>query len=515
MTKSNNNSVDITFIGAGISTAYTLISFIEKLSNLNNNSKIVKINVIDKYPEFFYGIPYGERSGNTVLLINSLRNFLPEKERKIFINWLKKNKDILINEFLALGGKQSNRWYENNQKDINQGQWEELFIPRYFFGKYIVEKVKQSIADAIKEAFIEINFITAEVIDLTKEDGKFNLKLGNNTTLCSNKVVLSVGSMPTKKVFTEKLNFEDTNFLMINDIYNKTLDINFKKIENFIKKRKSQVTNVLIIGANASALESIYKINNQEDLNNSVTKYYVLSTHGLMPDSEINHQLNNTYIPKNLENLKSSSSLTAKQIADAVYLDLDIAEDLNLGAASTVDIISNAFGNLLNKLNEEELEIFACKHGNEIGRRQRCAGIHYTSVVDNLRNENKIIHKAGRFLNISKENDSTYKVSYTDTKTKELRFFTNIHLVINCIGSINLESDKVPKVIKSLIENGICIPNDSKIGFKVNKRFETKENFHVAGPLLAGNVINERPLWHLEHCARIIWSSNLLGECLI
>jgi hypothetical protein len=34
------------------------------------------------------------------------------------------------------------------------------------------------------------------------------------------------------------------------------------------------------------------------------------------------------------------------------------------------------------------------------------------------------------------------------------------------------------------------------------------------GPLLAGNVINKNAIWHVEHCGRIIWISEILSEII-
>jgi hypothetical protein len=33
--------------------------------------------------------------------------------------------------------------------------------------------------------------------------------------------------------------------------------------------------------------------------------------------------------------------------------------------------------------------------------------------------------------------------------------------------------------------------------------------------LLAGNVIENNAVWHVEHCGRILWTSGLLSEKLI
>jgi uncharacterized NAD(P)/FAD-binding protein YdhS len=376
MSKLNTELADITFIGAGISMVYTFLKVLKKLNSTHPQNPL-KINIIDKYPEFFCGIPYGKRSGKSVLLINSLRAFLPENEREIFINYLVNNKNTLIDGYLNAGGSEAERWLLNNKKEIDANQWDDLFVPRSFFGEYISNKVNKAINDALDKNLIEVNYIVSEVVDLIKNNEITEVKLGSGESVYTKINVLCLGSLPLRKIYLKKMNVEDSEFLLVNDIYNKDLDSNFKHIENFISNRKGKETNVLIIGANASSLETIYKLNNKSDINNSITKYTILSTHGLMPDSEINDELKNNFIPKNLISLKNKKHLTAKEIGEAAFKDINLANNINLGAASSVDIISKAFGDLFKKLNKKELEIFACKYGNEIGRKQRCAGVHY------------------------------------------------------------------------------------------------------------------------------------------
>src|SRR5690606_41205291 len=101
------------------------------------------------------------------------------------------------------------------------------------------------------------------------------------------------------------------------------------------------------------------------------TNYYFLSTHGLLPDCEVDSIKQANYQPKHLHKLQSHNLLSAAQIAQAATLDLDAAEKIQLGAASTVNIISNAVGRLLPRLNQQELKTFACLYGNEIDRLQR------------------------------------------------------------------------------------------------------------------------------------------------
>jgi hypothetical protein len=43
---------------------------------------------------------------------------------------------------------------------------------------------------------------------------------------------------------------------------------------------------------------------------------------------------------------------------------------------------------------------------------------------------------------------------------------------------------------------------------------EAAPGFYVMGPLLAGNVIDGSPVWHMEHCGRISAFGSALGPRL-
>ena len=184
-----------------------------------------------------------------------------------------------------------------------------------------------------------------------------------------------------------------------------------------------------------------------------------------------------------------------------------------MGAASTVEIVSKAFGALLGKLDTDELRKFACFHGNEIGRRQRCAGFHYSKTVDALKAEGRFNHIAGRFRDLKKNDNGEYVLEYLDTQTKtNLIDQDPVHIIINCVGSTNLSKENIPVLLQNMIKKGYAKANDSNIGFEVNEDLETLPNLHIMGPLLAGNIFDGKAVWHLEHCGRIIWLSKVLSE---
>ncbi|WP_194767576.1 FAD/NAD(P)-binding protein [Tamlana sp. I1] len=510
--KKETNLTDISFIGSGISTSFTLLYFLEKLKQTKDVESKISINIIEKHTEFNVGIPYGSRSGFSTLLITSLKNFLIESELELFINWLNKNKIWLLEAFKKEGGILSKKWLVKNQEAIENNKWEDLYIPRRFFGCYINFRVNNIIDELSKNGIIQVSFISSEVIDINKNGLFYKIHLKDNSIISSKKVVLSVGSLPITHLCKNTDVIEKNNFLLVNNTYNPDLLSNLNKIRTFIDNRSNERTNILIVGANASALELIYKINDRPQKEENKTHFTFISTNGKIPGSFIDEEKQKIFLPKHLISLKSHNNLTAKEIAEATFKDLDNADEINLNPASTVEIISKSFGELLAHLDLKELEIFACEYGNLIGKRQRCAGSHYTSVIDDLEKQKRFEHISGRFKDITNEH---HKLIYKDTLTKEDKVHnTQFHIVINCAGGKTLEDQSIPDLHKNLIDKKYCVPNKSKIGFHVNQSLEASENLHIMGPMLAGNIIENKAVWHVEHCGRIIWLSKIMSEIL-
>jgi hypothetical protein len=56
--------------------------------------------------------------------------------------------------------------------------------------------------------------------------------------------------------------------------------------------------------------------------------------------------------------------------------------------------------------------------------------------------------------------------------------------------------------------------NASARGLEVDDTLQASENLYVVGPLMSGNVIAETPVWHMEHCGRIISYGGVLANIL-
>jgi uncharacterized NAD(P)/FAD-binding protein YdhS len=509
--------VDIAFIGAGIATAYALLELMDELER-SDFGRPLNVKIIDKYTDFFCGIPYGIRSGNSVLLINALDRFIPEPHRGDLVEWLDINKEGLLEEFLKEGGVKARSWVDNNLPNIKAKQWDSLYIPRFFFGKYISQKVSAAIEAHEKNGQLQMGFVQDEVLDIDQSNKHFEISTVSERRIAARNVILSIGSLPTRMIFGNASLQREENYMVLNDVYKEDLKTNLEAVREFLNGRRHLQTNLLVLGANASGLETLYKFTDEQEIGNRISSYTVLSSQGIMPDSDPDFDGLKNYHPEHLSKLSEEGQLTAKQIAQAAYRDLENARKMSLGAATTVDVISENVGTLLKRLDAVEAKIFACNFGNNIGRMQRCAGSHYTDSVKELIASNKLRHLAGRFSRLvaPKEIGHGLRLEYIDPTTSEKVVDAVIfNLVVNCMGATDLNSDDTPILLKNLIEKSFVIPNESGIGVDVDMDFQASEGFYVIGPLLAGNIIENKPLWHLEHCGRIIWSSGLMARKLV
>lgn len=508
---SKTKNYDLTFIGSGIATSFTIISLLQKL-----HQKSVSIAIIEKSEEFHTGIAYGPRSGNSALLITSLADFLPEGSyRNDFIEWLTENKNFLLNELSKHDGVKTQKWLKTHELEINNNQWEDIYIPRRFFGLYINEKVKKAIK---KNKNAKIDLINDEATAILPNTNGFEVTLTNNTLLNSRRVVLSIGIPPIKKLWD---NIEFYNLskyaCLIENPYNPSLSKNLEEIGKFVAKLKTK-GNILIVGSNASAMEMIYKLHDEPEISARLDKFFVVSPQGELPNSaQTDFTKSINFEPKHLLALQNKLNLTAHAIYNAANLDLDYAESLGYGTAITEIPISKGFTGLLKQLSTEELEKFACHYGNEIGKRQRRAGQHYTDVVANLELKNKILNFKG-YVRKLQLNENNKEVNFIFESRKDGNTYTfnqPVHIVLGCIGGKLLTQKPVTPLIDQLINDKICVVNKSKRGFSVDKNLQAYKGLFIAGPLLAGNVVEENALWHLEHCGRLIKTGEVLAKKIL
>lgn len=525
---SADHSYELAIVGSGISCSYTLIHYILLLKKklaiepTKTTVKTIKIAVLDKSGEFWTGIPYGSRTGKQSLIITPLKEFLPQPERDRFINWLRKNYTSVLLDLEQRPGILNSQWLKSYQGAMNEGNWDELFLPRYIFGWYLKERVENLLDEAYQKNYLQCDLISADACNIHKLDGAYKIDTTKSKSLIAKKIVLAIGSPPNKAAVQESLEAltnsksSRSQICCITNMYEPSQNHNVERMLNFLRKADSaQPRQVLIIGSNASALETLYSLNNLPETAELIDKFIILSPAGEFPHRISNDPLSTSYIPHNLTLLTNQEHFTAKQILEAVKKDVDAALRQNETINSTYGLISQGVIKALNKLSYPEQKLFVTKYGVEIGKFQRRAGGDYLDVVDKLIFEGKLQFIKGKFTSTIPLAKGQLGFEFlTETSNQPEIYTSPIQVLINCAGFQNLTTSSSP-LINSLIDQEICIPNDSLCGFEMNENFEAHENLYLMGPLVAGNINQKLKVWHAESCGRIFGLSHTLAEVLL
>ncbi|NCD70155.1 FAD/NAD(P)-binding protein [Mucilaginibacter agri] len=494
-----DKSYDIIFVGAGISAAYTLIHLLNSLNSPAKVNSKLNILVIEKDKEFWTGLPYGNRSGKDALIITPLKEFIHRDETALFLSWLQRNFDNCFESKSTRRGKLLAAWLKKNAALIKAGNWQDLHIPRYWFGLFIKERVNCLLISAANKGYISYSLLNASVSDVRKEKAFYEVVLESSSTYYGKKVILSIGSAPAK--FVNIASFDKSvkpRQLFINHIYGESLPDTLRSITKTLNDGCDRLKNVLIIGSNASAIELIYHL---DDKNlNRLDKLYVISSSGIFPGRINNKPVKSPFVPPNLVALGESEEFTADQIFQCFIKDLKLADNLTIDREDSYTSVNSTILKLVNELKPDEQLRFVLHYGDKIGTYYRRAGSDYFDKVQLLEQHKKIEFIKGNFEKAS-EFGFEYKTPATECK---VYIDSKLDIIINCTGSNTLNKySPTSGLIKNLINRKICKINPSEKGFRVNNNFEADTNFYIMGPLLAGNIVGKHKIWHAESCKRI------------
>ena len=505
---------DIAFVGSGISSAYTLIHYLALLAG-QPPAKAVRVIVFEKSGEFWAGVPYGSVSGRASLLISSLKEFIPqEAERADFKAWLTQNRHSLLDKSGEPDGQLSGRWLRDNAEALSANDWDNLYLPRYLFGCYLRERLTALLQGAVAQGLIECKLATADVVDIERLGALQRLVLGSGKVvgILARKVILAIGSPPYSGVAQFPSDVAGHDACFIDNMYQPTLDANVQRICACLAS--SSGNHVLIIGSNASALETLYSLANSKQAMSLIGKIIMLS-----PDAAFPHRINREVTPSHyrlahLDALAEASSLAAQDILAAVERDVAGAAAESINIADLYCDISRRVIVALGRLDRDEQEKFVAIHGVEIGKLQRRAGPEYLDVARGLIAQGKLELHKGRFVKYLGRDEGGPGCKYVEGRTGGTKFFSApIAAVVSCAGFQDVTKTS-SVLMQNLIRRGVCAPNVSKRGFAINAEFEASPGCYVMGPLVAGNILGTFKVWHAESCTRIIYMSKQLAEIL-
>ncbi|HEY6798036.1 MAG TPA: FAD/NAD(P)-binding protein [Kineosporiaceae bacterium] len=506
---------DLLFVGAGASTAYTLVSLLDAMADADPRPP-VRVVVVDRASDAFSGVPYGDRAARSCLLITSLHDFLPDEERARFCRWLSRNKHWVFDEFRASAGPFARAWWERHRIAIERDEFDEIFLPRYIFGEYLKDLTHRAIARAESAGRAQVAVVQDEVDAVRASSGGGFTVHGAAGVVPARRVVLAVGSPPARSRLGERQGQADA--VLLDDPF-ADLPGALRRVAAGLAEPASRRTSparpahVVVLGGNASAMDVLYQINDLTGAGTDAAVFTVLTPRGELPARIEEHAEAPDFRPEEVETLSSSGTLRAADVYDAAVRDIERGRDGGFSPAHTLRPVSQAVFALLPRLSTEETIEFAGRWGARLGRHQRRAGLEYWEVVDRLTAEGRFRLVTGSFTGLAVDPDGATHVEFVGPAGGG-RLDPPADVVVNCAGPSGDVRVAAPRLLDQLLREGVCQASRHGAGIAVGAGLQAAEGLYVMGPLLAGNLIEGGPVWHMEHCGRIISYGTRLGRQL-
>lgn len=506
---------DIVFIGSGLSSSATLYHILCGLKKHNDPGHPQNIAIVEKSGEFFKGIAYGNRSSVYSLTINPIKDFLQDDEKPIFFNWLSSLKNN--NWPGCIDGEKAvlNDWVGKNTGNLNDTHFEELYIPRFLYGKYIAEKLEGVITSCETGNLANVDLICGEAIDITRYADKGGYAVDVQTTggvssIGAATLVLATGSLDTGRIGNGVLH----THVCIDDIYSPSLDTNLNKLSDALAEIAPQKRDILIIGSNASASEVVYILDKLYQIqSDGFNKLSILSTSGLPDRLYVNWDYE--HLLGNLRALDQAGNYTADALMQAIEKDVsNAAEQHNLSVGKIHYSLSDKVIGMQQKLEPEEALKFFNTYGWPLTRITRRTNEDYYLTEKELIDAGKLDFIDGRFVKLCQEQNNTnglnfiYKEKGTDIEQQYEKAFP---IIINCTGAQHISTTS-SQLYKNLLARGLCKINSNSMGLAVDENFLANDSFYIIGPLIAGIYNSKFKFWHLENAKRLNTLAAILSD---
>lgn len=494
---------DLLFVGAGASTSYVVLSLLGSLDGPPRD-RPVRIAVVERAPDPFTGVPYGSRAAPTALLITPLRDFLPEPERGLFVRWLSENKGWVFDEFRAAGGPFSTRWWERHRAAVERDDFDDLYLPRYTFGEYLGRRTRAAIDEAAARGLATTEVLRDDVVAVEKAAHGYRVRCAGRVVDTSH-AVLAVGSAPVRSRLRRDTGLPGP--LLVDDPFDDMGEA-VTRIAAAVRGVRDRPAHVVVLGANAGTMDMLFQINDRLGADDAT--FTVVSPSGQLPERLDEQHEPRPFRAERLEALERAGTAAAISVYEAALADIARGRAAGLSVADTLGPISQAVGRVLPLLAEDQTVEFADRWGVALGRHQRRAGWEYCEVVEHLAAGGRLQLVAGSFVDLVDGPDGRTRVRYGADGGEHVAD-PPADVVVNCAGPSGSLRLAAPPLLERLVADGVCRLTPSGGGVHVGPDLAAAPGFYVMGPLLAGNVVAGRPVWHMEHCGRISAFGATLG----
>jgi len=268
---------DLAIVGMGLSGSRALVELIAALGQRPRPGRPLEILLFDRAGEFGRGIPYGTHSDRRAMLIEDLRDTrCPE-----FLEWVRANPAELAQ--LHAGDADDRGWHARNEAAIEARDFEALYLPRHVFGTFSARMLEAAIEAGTAQGLVRVTRRVEEVVDITRVAAAgIELETATGEQVPAARVLLAVGSIPRHDAHQAMLDgkwrhryLADTDFCGSFALRN--------AFDRFQRETPRGEIRLAIIGAAASAIESLYCAMHHGPFSERIASVTTLSGSGMLP----------------------------------------------------------------------------------------------------------------------------------------------------------------------------------------------------------------------------------------
>jgi uncharacterized NAD(P)/FAD-binding protein YdhS len=240
----------------------------------------------------------------------------------------------------------------------------------------------------------------------------------------------------------------------------------------------------------------------------------VLTPSGRLPDRHCLASPGVVIPTPTLDAVAAQETFTADDVCSAAGTDLENGRKLSSNFADVYGPVTARVGGLLSRLGPDQQTPLADGLGHRLGKLTRWVGDEYADAIDKAVANGRLQVVAGaydRLIETTNAGNAVHAV-YTDPSGGEITTDTAFDLVLRCTGGGRLTATSTSPLLACLAER--YRPNRSGRGLVVDDSFALDDGLYAIGPLLAGNVLSGRAVWHMEQASRIFDYARKLGHDL-
>ena len=517
-------NADLVFVGAGASATFTLVNLLAKLGDVGHPLRIV---MIEQSGEFHAGVAYGRRTGAQALILTSLEEFLPRAQREQFVQWLEANHPEELRSLLervqvempsalqhgTMGVGASSRMHSVRRvgvRDLTE-RVAPLTVKRRLIGAFLTHVAERAVDAARRDGLAEVEYVQAEVSAIHARSGggyclRWSRGAGDTGGIMTRAAVLCLGG-PPNRTLADHLDDQSAQLLVENP-YQSDFDTTFRQVFAELEAiDTSRRPRIALVGSNASAMEVLYTVWQQSFPTGQAPHVTIVSGTGELPvrmpiDSDAQ-----VTVPSRLLSLSQQDGVSAVEVHRVAAEELVRARMSGLPLRRLVDGVDRGIMICLAAMGHEEVEVFITRFGNELGRLKRRMEREYADAAEDLLAQQRLDLVPGRVVWV-RQSGRGYVVHIEDGTHRSA---IDIDCVVNCSGQKALGTDSSSTLVNQLLSSGLCQVREQGRGLRVDGNFQAASGLFVMGPMLAGNIVDGKPVWHMEHCGRIIAFSGVLA----